>query len=137
MAQRHLYDRETDAYALRAHCESRGERDRVRVDALTCKVVLGEPNAIEAQLFGERRLLELLEDGARVVLGGGGMRERQPAKFHALPPATSPGWSNCGWDVRARRPVEARLLDLPSPCNRTCASPIIRKRPARQANRRP
>jgi hypothetical protein len=31
--------------------------------------VLGEPDAIEAQLLGERRLLELFEDGDRVALG--------------------------------------------------------------------
>src|SRR5262245_37583841 len=82
MAQRHLDDREADADAMRAHRQCGGEWYRIGIDALAGEVVLGEPDPMEAQLLGERRLLELLEDGARVLLGRRRVRKRQPAKSH-------------------------------------------------------
>ena len=70
MAQRHLDDGKADADVLRAHRQRGGKRDRVRIDALAGEVVLGEPDAVEAELLGERRLLELLENGSVASCSG-------------------------------------------------------------------
>jgi len=87
--QRHLDDGKADADALGAHGEGGGERNRVHVDALARKVVLGEPDAVEAQRLGKRGLLELPEDPLRNLREGEWASVIQP-NFISTPPANSP-----------------------------------------------
>src|SRR5215813_1746487 len=109
MSQRHLDDGKTDTNALGTHGESGGKRDRIGVDALAREVVLGEPDAGETKLLGQRRLLELLEDCLRVVFGRGGMGKREPAEPHASSQLSFFSSQGRGaWTCRIRQPGRER-----------------------------
>jgi hypothetical protein len=58
--------------------------------------VLGEPYTVKTHGLGMARLRKLLMNRNPVVLGRGGMGERQPAKSHAVLPSAAPNH----WDPR-------------------------------------
>ena len=77
MPEGELDDREPDPDPLGARRQRGGEHDRIAVDALAGEVVLGEPDAVEAERDGADGLLELLIDAPGVRLRRGGVRQRQ------------------------------------------------------------
>ena len=62
---------EADADAFGLHSERGGKHQRVVVDALTCEIVLGEPDVGEAELLGEAGLGDDLIDAGAVLVGRG------------------------------------------------------------------
>ena len=67
MMERQLHNREADPDPLRAHRDSRGEQQRVVVDALAGEIMLRQPDVAETQLFGSPHLLDLLVDTRSIL----------------------------------------------------------------------
>ena len=65
MAEGELDHREADAHARGARGERAREGNGIAVDGLAGEVVLGEPDAVEADVLGPARLDEQIVDGAR------------------------------------------------------------------------
>lgn len=61
-----LHDGEADPDPLGAHRDSRGEQQRVVVDALAGEIMLGQPDIAEPEPFGKAHLLDLLVDAIGV-----------------------------------------------------------------------
>jgi hypothetical protein len=62
MVERQLHDRESDPDPFGAHRDSRGEQQRVVVDAFAGEIMLGQPDVAKPKLLGEAHLLDLLVD---------------------------------------------------------------------------
>ena len=62
-----LHDGEADPDPLGAHRDSRGEQQRVVVDALAGEIMLGQPDIAEPEPFGKAHLLDLLVDAIGVL----------------------------------------------------------------------
>ncbi|HUC10904.1 MAG TPA: hypothetical protein VL985_10835 [Stellaceae bacterium] len=68
MMEGQLHDGEADPDPLGAHRDSRGEQQRVVVDALAGEVMLGQPDIAEPEPLGKAHLLDLLVDAIGVLI---------------------------------------------------------------------
>ena len=75
-------DRGADADALGARRDPAGDDHEVRGDAIPLEVMLGEPDAVEAERLGLLDLLELGAEDVFVTPAGGLLEEVEGAEFH-------------------------------------------------------
>ena len=82
MVKRQLHDGEADADALGAHRDRGGEQQRVVVDALAGKIMLGQPDIVEAEPLGGADLRDLLVDARRILFRRRRQRQGEPPETH-------------------------------------------------------
>jgi hypothetical protein len=89
MPQGELDHGEADAHAGGARGERAREGDGIAVDGLAGEVVLGEPDAVEADVLGPARLDEQIVDRGAVGVRRRRVGERQPAGAPVRDPAAA------------------------------------------------
>ena len=84
--ERHLHHSKADTHPLGPHRQRGCEGQCIIVYALTGKIMLGQPDIIEAQILGVTDLIYLLFDPQRILIWRRGKGQRQPTELHIYSP---------------------------------------------------
>jgi hypothetical protein len=94
MMQRCLHNRKANLAALGRSSQRTGKADRVDIGANPVEMMLGEPNNIDPELFGQPRFAQRLVDHDAIPRGIPAVRKQKVAELHPGPPPTLAEVSN-------------------------------------------